>query len=99
MQDDRFSIYIFTKYKKNTAFQTSPAEKKKTAQISNFSFKQKISGRNYCKFQAETRIKCQIRLYVQISKPYEQNRVQTNQTDLRQNQTEIKIVIKETEKS
>ena len=50
MQDDRFSIYIFTKYKKNTAFQTSPAEKKKTAQISNFSFKQKISGRNYCKF-------------------------------------------------
>ena len=28
MQDDRFSIYIFTKYKKNTAFQTSPAEKK-----------------------------------------------------------------------
>ena len=59
MQDDRFSIYIFTKYKKNTAFQTSPAEKKKTAQISNFSFKQKISGRNYCRFQAETRIKCQ----------------------------------------
>ena len=62
MQDDRFSIYIFTKYKKNTAFQTSPVEKKKkkkTAQISNFSFKQKLSGRNYCKFQAETRIKCQ----------------------------------------
>ena len=34
-------------------------KKKKTAQISNFSFKQKISGRNYCRFQAETRIKCQ----------------------------------------
>ena len=36
MQDDRFSIYIFTKYKKNTAFQTSPAEKKKNG--SDFKF-------------------------------------------------------------
>ena len=35
-------IYIFTEYIKITAFQTSSVEK---------------AGRNYCKFQAETRIK------------------------------------------
>ena len=46
MQDDRFSIYIFTKYKKNTAFQTSPAEKKKRLRF-------QISASNR-KFQEET---------------------------------------------
>ena len=47
MQDDRFSIYIFTKYKKNTAFQTSPVEKKKTR------LRFQISASNR-KFQEET---------------------------------------------
>ena len=40
MQDGRFSIYIFIKYIKTTAFQTSPVEKKRNKrlkfQISNF---------------------------------------------------------------
>ena len=61
MQDGRFSIYIFTKYIKTAAFQTSPVEKKKQRKkrfkFKISSFKQQISGRNYCKFQAETRIK------------------------------------------
>ena len=67
IQDSRFSIYIFIKYIKTTAFQTSPAEKKRNKrlkfQIS--SFKQQILGRNFsnfilvslCKFQGETKIK------------------------------------------
>ena len=42
IKDGRFSKYIFTEYIKITAFQTSPVKK---------------AGRNYCKFQAETRIK------------------------------------------
>ena len=49
-------IYIYTKYIKITASQTSPVEKETNKQL-NFTFQQPISGRNYCKFQAEARIK------------------------------------------
>ena len=37
------------------------------------SFKKQISGRNYCKFQAETRIKVSKYAVWLDSKPYEQN--------------------------
>ena len=49
------SVYIFTKYIKTTAFQTSPFEKKRNKQLKFqiSSFKQQISDRNYCsQFQA-----------------------------------------------
>ena len=48
MQDGRFSIYIFIKYIKTTAFQTSPVEKKRKSDL-NFKFQTSNS-----KFQAET---------------------------------------------
>ena len=47
--------YIYKTYK-NTAFQMSPVKKERNKQL-NFTLPQQISGRNYCKFQAETRIK------------------------------------------
>ena len=47
-------IYIHTKYIKITAFQTRLVE---VTKFHISSFKQQISGRNYCKFQAETRLK------------------------------------------
>ena len=37
MQDDRFILYIFTKYIKITAFQTSPVEKERN-KPPNFTF-------------------------------------------------------------
>ena len=44
------SVYIFTKYIKATAFQTSPFEKKRNKQLKFqiSSFKQQLSDRNYC---------------------------------------------------
>ena len=49
-------MYIFTKYIKITAFQTSTVEKERDKRL-NRTFQLQISSRNYCKFQAETRIK------------------------------------------
>ena len=50
MQGGRFSIYIFTKYIKTAAFQTSPVEKKnKEKNDLNLKFQASNS-----KFQAET---------------------------------------------
>ena len=49
-------IHIFTKYIKITAFQTSTVEKERDKRL-NPTFQLQISSRNYCKFQAQTRIK------------------------------------------
>ena len=45
IQYGRFSIYIFTKYIKIIAFQTSPVEKESNKRL-NFTFQHQISGRN-----------------------------------------------------
>ena len=56
-----YNLYIYVQNIKITAFQTSSGEKERSKRL-NFefqisSFKQQISDRKYCKFQAETRIK------------------------------------------
>ena len=44
MQDGRFSIYIFTKYIRTTAFQTSPVEKERDKRL-KFQKLLQVSGR------------------------------------------------------
>ena len=49
-------MYMLSKHITITAFQTSTVEKERDKRL-NPTFQLQISSRNYCKFQAQTRIK------------------------------------------